>query len=67
MNIGGAGTFVGSLASLIAIRHFAIARTMVPRLREPDAPDTASFLRLFGIVNGAFFIALLIICQLALA
>ncbi len=66
VNIGGAGTFVGSLASLIAIRHFAIARTMVPRLREPDAPDTASFLRLFGIVNSAFFIVLLIICQLVL-
>lgn len=67
VNIGGAGTFVGSLASLIAIRHFAIARTMVPRLREPDAPDTASFLRLFGIVNGVFFVVLLIICQLTLA
>ena len=66
VNIGGAGTFVGSLASLIAIRHFAIARTMVPRLRESDAPDTASFLRLFGIVNGAFFIVLLIVCQLVL-
>lgn len=66
VNIGGAGTFVGSLASLIAIRHFAIARTMIPRLREPDAPDTASFLRLFGIVNSAFFAALLIICQLVL-
>lgn len=66
VNIGGAGTFVGSLASLIAIRHFAIARTMIPRLREPDAPDTASFLRLFGIVNGVFFVALLVICQLVL-
>lgn len=66
VNIGGAGTFVGSLASLIAIRHFAIARTMVPRLREPDAPDTVAFLRLFGIVNGVFFIALLIICQIVL-
>lgn len=66
VNIGGAGTFVGSLASLIAIRHFAIARTMVPRLREPDAPDTAFFLRLFGIVNGVFFVVLLIICQLVL-
>lgn len=66
VNVGGAGTFVGSLASLIAIRHFAIARTMIPRLREPDAPDTASFLRLFGIVNGVFFVALLVICQLVL-
>lgn len=66
VNIGGAGTFVGSLASLIAIRHFAIARTMIPRLREPDAPDTASFLRLFGIVNGVFFVVLLIIWQLVL-
>lgn len=65
VNIGGAGTFVGSLASLIAIRHFAIARTMVPRLREPDAPNTVSFLRLFGAVNGVFFVVLLVICQLA--
>ena len=66
VNIGGAGTFVGSLASLIAIRHFAIARMMIQRLREPDAPDTASFLRLFGIVNGVFFVALLVICQIVL-
>lgn len=66
VNVGGAGTFVGSLASLIAIRHFAIARTMIPRLREPDAPDTMSFLRLFGTVNAAFFIVLLAICQLVL-
>lgn len=66
VNVGGAGTFVGSLASLIAIRHFAIARTMIPRLREPDAPDTMSFLRLFGTVNAAFFIVLLVICQLVL-
>lgn len=66
VNIGGAGTFVGSLASLIAIRHFAIARTMVPRLREPDAPNTTSFLRLFGIVNGVSFVTLLVICQIVL-
>lgn len=63
VNIGGAGTFIGSLASLIVIRHFMIARTMVPRLREPDAPSAGTFLRLFGIVNMGFFIGLLLICQ----
>lgn len=65
VNIGGAGTFIGSLASLIAIRHFMIARTMIPRLREADAPTTGEFLRLFGLLNAAFFIALLALCQIA--
>lgn len=66
VNVGGAGTFVGSLASLIAIRHFVIARATVPRLRGPDAPNTGAFLKLFGILSGAFFIVLLVVCQLAL-
>lgn len=64
VNIGGAGTFVGSLASLIAIRYFMIARTMVPALREEGAPKLGAFLRFFAIINGGFFIVLLVFSQL---
>lgn len=64
VNIGGAGTFVGSLASLIVIRHYMIARDMIARMREPDAPSTKELLRLFGALNAAFFATLLCACQL---
>lgn len=66
VNIGGAGTFVGSLASLIAIRYYIIARKVFPRLRTSDASTTARFLRSFALLNGAFFIVLVVACQLML-
>ena len=64
VNIGGAGTFVGSLASLIAIRYFALSRRVFPAMRETSAPTMIRFLVMFGILNMGFFIALLLICQL---
>ncbi len=63
VNVGGAGTFVGSLASLIAIRYYSLSRKVFPDLRGPDAPTTGSFLRLFAGLNALFFIVLLIACQ----
>ncbi|WP_165061589.1 SLC13 family permease [Adlercreutzia sp. ZJ154] len=62
VNIGGAGTFVGSLASLIAIRYFSLARKVFPHLRADDAPTMGHFLRLFGLMNAAFFVMLLAFC-----
>lgn len=62
VNIGGAGTFVGSLASLIAIRYFGLARKVFPRLRTPEAPTMGRFLGVFGVLNGAFFLGLLAVC-----
>ena len=66
VNIGGAGTFVGSLASLIAIRYYVTARKVFPQLRAPDAPSIGRFLRQFALMNGAFFVVLVIVCQLVL-
>ncbi len=63
VNIGGAGTFVGSLASLIAIRYFALSRKVFPRLRTSEAPTMGRFLLLFGAMNIAFFVVLLAVCQ----
>lgn len=63
VNIGGAGTFVGSLASLIAIRYFSLSRKAFPALRTPDAPSLRRFVLIFGTLNIAFFVILLIICQ----
>lgn len=65
VNIGGAGTFVGSLASLIAIRYFSLSRKVFPPLREPGAPTMGQFLLKFGALNIAFFVALLVVCQVA--
>lgn len=63
VNIGGAGTFVGSLASLIAIRYFGLARKVFAPLRTPEAPTTGRFLLLFGVMNAAFFVVLLFFCR----
>ncbi len=63
VNIGGAGTPVGSLASLIAIQHFASAHKIFPPLRAPDAPSMSDFLRLFAVLNFAALAILLAVCQ----
>lgn len=63
VNIGGAGTFVGSLASLVAIQHFASARKIYPALRAESAPTTAAFLGQFAALNFAFLAVLLLVCS----
>lgn len=64
VNIGGAGTFVGSLASLIAIRYFSLSRKVFASLRSAEAPTMGRFLLVFAALNMAFFLILLGFCQL---
>lgn len=52
VNIGGVGTLVASLASLIAFAHF---RLVAPR-------ETGRFLGLFSAVNFGFLAVLLLVC-----
>ena len=61
VNIGGAGTLIASLASLIAFNHFrAIKRGM----KRPgiQALSTKRYLALFSALNFAFLAVLLAIC-----
>lgn len=66
VNIGGAGTFVGSLASLIAIRYFGLSQKVFAPLREPGAPTMGRFLVRFGLLNAIFFVGLLLLFQFVL-
>lgn len=65
VNIGGAGTFVGSLASLITIRFFMIARKELLPQKTKDSLSTKRFIVVFGTLNMAFLIVLLVFCQLS--
>lgn len=65
-NIGGVGTVVGSLASLITLRHFATVRKVFPELRNERALDVGRFFGLFAAANLAFFAVLLPLCVLFL-
>lgn len=67
VNIGGAGTFVGSLASLIVIRYFGLSRKVFAPMRAQDAPTMGRFLVKFGLLNAAFFVVLLGVFQLLLS
>lgn len=62
VNIGGAGTFVGSLASLIVVQHFLSAKKVFPALRTSDAPTTGHFLKTFALLNFAFLALLVAVC-----
>lgn len=64
VNIGGAGTLIASLASLIAFNHFrAIKRGM----KRPgiQALSTKRYLMLFSALNFAFLAVLLAVCLAA--
>lgn len=64
VNIGGAGTLIASLASLIAFNHFrAIKRGM----KRPgiQALSTKRYLALFSALNFAFLAVLLTVCLAA--
>ena len=64
VNIGGAGTLIASLASLIAFNHFrAIKRGM----KRPgiQALSTKRYLALFSALNFAFLAVLLAVCLAA--
>ncbi len=62
VNIGGAGTLVGSLASLITLQHFTSLPRIFPALRDDPALTTSRFLALFCTLNAAFLAGLLAVC-----
>lgn len=62
VNIGGAGTLVGSLASLITLQHFTSVRKIFPRAADSPELATSRFLALFGVLNFTFLAILLIAC-----
>lgn len=65
VNIGGAGTLVGSLASLITLQHFTSVRKIFPRATALPELSTGRFLALFGVLNFGFLAILLIACGTA--
>lgn len=65
VNIGGAGTLVGSLASLITLQHFTSVRKIFPRAAALPELSTGRFLVLFSVLNFAFLALLLIACGTA--
>lgn len=64
VNIGGAGTLVGSLASLITLQHFTSVRKVFPATRDLPALSTGRFIGLFSAVNMIFLAGLLLICTI---
>ena len=66
VNIGGAGTLVGSLASLITLQHFtSVAR--LSSVRAAGGLATGRFLAIFFSYNVAFLAILLLVSSVALA
>ena len=65
VNIGGAGTLVGSLASLITLQHFTSVRKIFPRAAALPELSTSRFLALFSVLNFGFLALLLIACGTA--
>lgn len=63
VNIGGAGTPVGSLASLIVLQHFISVPRVFPALR--GTPDFAAgrFVGLFTVLNVGFLVVLFVACR----
>ena len=62
VNIGGAGTLVASLASLITLNHFRIVRASFPGRPELARQTSRTFLAQFTLYNGAFLVILLVVC-----
>ena len=75
VNIGGAGTLIASLASLITLRFFSGARKIFPDLaKDSTTMDSATmdsalsfgrFLKLFTCLNAGFLVVLLVVCHLS--
>ncbi len=64
VNIGGAGTLVGSLASLITLQHFMSITRVFPALRGEPSLSTRRFLGLFTVLNVGFLVVLFVVCRL---
>lgn len=66
VNIGGAGTLVGSLASLITLQHFTSAARL-SSVRAAGGLATGRFLAIFFAYNVSFLAILLLVSSVALA
>lgn len=64
VNIGGVGTPIGSLASLITIKYFFSLKKTFPVLQNKQTLDTHRFLGLFCILNVLFLVALFGACAI---
>ena len=64
VNVGGAGTLVASLASLITFSHFCAVRRGFPRRAGLAACTPAKFVALFSAFNFAFLAVLLLASSL---
>lgn len=62
VNIGGAGTLVASLASLITFNHYRTVRASFPRRPELARQTSRTFLAAFTAYNVAFLAILLAVC-----
>lgn len=62
VNIGGAGTLVASLASLITFSHYRAVRAAFPRRPELARQTTRGFVARFTVYNIAFLAVLLLVC-----
>lgn len=65
VNIGGAGTLIASLASLITLRFFSGARKIFPDLAKDPALSFGRFMKLFTCLNAGFLVVLLVVCYLS--
>lgn len=63
VNIGGAGTIVGSLASLITLQHFRAVRRH--EAASVTLPVTPRFIAKMSVYNFAFLFVLLVCCSAA--
>ena len=63
VNIGGAGTIVGSLASLITLQHYRAIRADIPEGSE-GGMSTPRYIGYMTLYNMAFLIVLLVACCL---
>lgn len=61
VNIGGAGTIVGSLASLIMLQHFRAVRKDMPA-DCPSGMSTPRFIGYMTAFNMAFLLVLFVVC-----
>lgn len=62
VNIGGAGTLIGSLASLITLQYFISVVRVFPQMKNNPDLSVGRFLKLFILLNFGFLIALLLAC-----
>ena len=62
MNIGGAGTLVASLASLITFNEYRIVRRGFPSRPAFARVTPGAYLARFTAYNAAFLVVLLLVC-----